>query len=77
MKLSYSKTLLLALLPLAGTSVYAAESIVPANALDDDHAYETVTHTDEKKDGYILGDGWKINGDLRIGYVNYDYSNKP
>lgn len=77
MKLSYSKTLLLALLPVMGTSLYAAESIVPANAVDDDHAYETVTHTDEKKDGYILGDGWKVNGDLRIGYVNYDYSNDP
>jgi len=77
MKLSYSKTLLLALLPIMGTSVYAAEPIVLANAVDEDHAYETVTHTDEKKDGYILGDGWKLNSDLRIGYVNYDYSNSP
>jgi len=77
MKLSYSKTLLLALLPVAGTSLNAAESLVPSNVVEDDHAYETVSHTDQKKDGYILGDGWKVTGDLRIGYVNYDYSNDP
>ena len=76
MKLSYSKTLLLALLPLAGTSLYAAESLAPSEqVVEDDHAYETVSHTDQKKDGYILGDGWKVTGDLRAGYVNYDYSN--
>jgi len=75
MKLSYSKTLLLALLPLAGTSLYAAESLVVSNAVDDDHAYETVSHTDQNKDGYILGEGWKVTGDVRVGYVNYDYSN--
>ena len=76
MKLSYSKTLLLVLLPMAGTSLYAAESLAPsAQVVEDDHAYETVSHTDQKKDGYILGDGWKITGDLRAGYVNYDYSN--
>lgn len=77
MKLSYSKTLLMALFLLVGSSLNAAESLTPANAVEDDHAYETVSHTDEKKDGYILGDGWKINGDLRIGYVDYDYSNSP
>ncbi len=77
MKLSTSKTLLLALLPAMGTSLYAAESLAPANAVDDDHAYETVSHTDQKTDGYILGDGWKVNGDLRAGYVTYDYSNDP
>jgi len=75
MKLSYSKTLLLALLPVVGTSLYAAESLVPSDIPDADHAYETVTHTDEKKDGYLLGDGWKVTGDMRVGYVNYDYSN--
>ena len=77
MKLSYSKTLLLALLPVMGTSVYGAQSLHPTQALDDDHAYETVTHTNENKDGYIVGDGWKITGDMRVGYVNYDYSNSP
>ncbi len=77
MKLSYSKTLLLALIPIVGTSLNAAESLHPEAAVDNDHAYETVTHTDEKKDGYILGDGWKVTGDVRAGYVNYDYSNSP
>ena len=77
MKLSYSKTLLFALLPVMGTSLYASESLHPEGAEDNDHAYETVTHTNEKKDGYILGDGWKVTGDMRVGYVNYDYSNSP
>ena len=77
MKKIYSKTLSLALLPFLGTSLYAAEYLTPANAVEDDHAYETVDHTDDKKDGYLLGEGWKLNGDLRVGYVNYDYSNDP
>ena len=77
MKLSYSKTLLLALLPVVGTALNAAESLVPSDVVEDDHAYETVSHTDQKKDGYILGDGWKVTGDLRAGYVTYDYSNDP
>ena len=74
MKLSYSKILLCALLT---SSLQAAETLHQAQAMDDDHEYETVNHTDQKKDGYILGDGWKINGDLRVGYVDYDYSNSP
>jgi len=77
MKLSYSKTLLLALLPVVGTSLNAAESLVTSDVPDADHAYETVTHTDDKKDGYDLGEGWKVTGDMRVGYVNYDYSNSP
>ena len=77
MKRLTSKSLLLALLPLMGTSLYAAESLTQADVVDDDHAYETVSHTDQKKDGYMLGGGWKVNGDLRIGYVTYDYSNDP
>ena len=72
-----SKTFLYILLPILATSTYATESLVPSNALEDDHAYETVSHTNQKNDGYLLGKGWKINGDLRIGYVNYDYSNNP
>jgi len=77
MKLSYSRTLLIALLPVVGTSLHAAESLVATDVPDADHAYETVTHTDEKKDGYSLGEGWKVTGDMRVGYVNYDYSNSP
>ncbi len=77
MKLSYSNTLLLVLFPVISTSLYAAESLVSSDVPDADHTYETVTHTDEKKDGYVLGDGWKVTGDMRVGYVNYDYSNSP
>ena len=77
MNYTTSKTLFYTLLPLITTSVYAAESLAPSNAVEDDHAYETVSHTDQKNDGYIFEKGWKINGDLRIGYVNYDYSNDP
>ena len=72
-----SKILLYAVLPLFATYTYAAESLVVSNTLEDDHTYETVSHTDQKNDGYLLGKGWKINGDLRVGYVNYDYSNNP
>jgi len=77
MKLSYSKTLLWTLIPIVTISSQAAESLVLTNILDNDHAYETVTHTDQNKDGYILADGWKVTGDIRVGYVNYDYSNDP
>ena len=77
MKSTTSKILLFALFPMMVTSTFGAESLAPSNAVEDDHAYETVSHTDKKKDGYLLGDGWKIHGDLRIGYVNYDYSNDP
>jgi len=77
MKLSYSKTLMLALLPVMGTSLYAANSLYPEGVQENDHAQETVTHTDEKKDGYELAPGWKVTGDMRVGYVNYDYSNSP
>ena len=72
-----SKTLLYTLIPLFVTFPYAAESLVVSNALEDDHAYETVSHTDQKKEGYLLGKEWKINADLRVGYVTYDYSNDP
>lgn len=77
MQLTPTKTFMLALVPMFGISLHAAESLHPTQAVEDDHAYETVDHTDHKKDGYILGDGWKVNGDLRIGYVTYDYSNSP
>jgi hypothetical protein len=76
MKLSYSKVLILAMFPLMGTSLIATESLVhPKEVVSQDHAYETVSHINQEKDGYILGDGWKITGDLRAGYVTYDYSN--
>ena len=48
-----------------------------AATVSDDHAYETVVHVDDKKEGYELADGWKVTGDIRTGYVTYDYSNDP
>jgi len=60
-----------------GSTLYAADSLVPSNVVEDDHAYETVVHVDQKKEGYLLGADWKVTGDLRMGYVLYDYSNDP
>lgn len=80
MRISYSKlTVALLFVTSVSTSLYASETIVNTKneTVDDDHAYETVTHEDEKKDGYDLGNGWKATGDLRAGYLNYDYSNPP
>lgn len=77
MKITYPKTLLLSLLSIMGTSVYAANSLHPEGAEENNHAYEPVTHTDNEKDGYELAPGWKVTGDMRVGYVNYDYSNSP
>ena len=77
MKLSYAKTLLLTLLPVMGTSLNAANSLHPEGVVENDHSYETVTHTDNKKEGYEVAPGWKVTGDMRVGYVNYDYSNSP
>jgi len=69
--------MLLAAIPMSITSLTASESLVPSNAVEDDHAYETVIHYDQKLKGYVIGEGWKITGDLRTGYVSYDYSNDP
>jgi len=61
------------------TSAFASESLTGTQnaTVSDDHAYETVVHVDEKKEGYEVADGWKITGDVRTGYVTYDYSNDP
>jgi hypothetical protein len=77
---SYAKSTVILLFTSAVTSPLVASETInfTQNAtIDDDHAYETVSHVDEKKEGYTLGDGWKITGDMRMGYVDYDYSNSP
>lgn len=78
MKFSYSKILLIALFPLVGTSLMATEKMYESNneTLDSDHAYEPVQPTD-KTEGLTLADSWKVTGDIRMGYVDYDYSNSP
>ena len=78
MKLSYSKILLAALVPLMGTSLMATERLDAShnNTVVDDHAYEPVQPTD-KQEGIDIGNGWIISGDERAGYVNYNYGNSP
>jgi hypothetical protein len=80
MKITYSKVVLSLLFSSAlSVSAFSAETLhtVSENVVDSDHAYETVVHEDEKKEGIDLGDGWIVTGDIRTGYVNYDYSNSP
>lgn len=80
MKITTSKVVLSLLFSSAvSMSAFAAETLTESpNVIDADHAYETVIHEDEEKEGLgLLGDGWKITGDIRMGYVNYDYSNSP
>jgi len=69
--------LLSTLSAVASAYLHAAESLVPNSVVDDDHAYESVIHYDEALKGYVIGEGWKITGDIRMGYVDYDYSNPP
>ncbi len=78
MKISTSKVLLLTLFPLMGTPLLASEKLDASQneTLDSDHAYEKVQPT-EKTEGVAVSDGWKVTGDIRAGYVNYDYSNSP
>ena len=79
MRNSSIKLSLAALFALGSTSLYAAETFNDSEsvAVDDDHAYETVVHVDDDKKGFELPDGWKITGDIRAGYVRYDYDNPP
>ena len=56
--------------------LWGAESVIPSNVVEDDHGYETVFHQDNKPEGYVFK-GWKVSGDLRMGYLRYDYSNDP
>jgi len=70
MKISTSKVALSLLFSSSlSVSTFAAEKINTenANVVDSDHAYETVVHVDEKKEGVVLGEGWKVTGDLRVG----------
>ena len=80
MKYTYSHIAVTLLFATALTGTLGASEKIDntQNAtVDDDHAYETVSHLDEPKEGYTFGDGWKVTGDMRAGYVDYDYSNSP
>ncbi len=81
MQFMYSKVAAAVLLSVSvGTSsLMASQKLVDSesNVTDDDHAYETVTHEDTHSGGLQFGNGWKVSGDIRAGYLNYDYSNAP
>ena len=61
------------------STLCASESIdiTRNNTVDDDHAYETVTHINDKKSGSVSGEEWSVTGDIRGGYLYYDYANSP
>jgi hypothetical protein len=64
---------------LLSSEIYASECIGDAHtvSVENDHAYETVVHVDDILEGFTLPSGWKVTGDIRSGYVTYDYSNDP
>lgn len=43
-------------------------------SLSQDHTFEKDT---SKKQGIEIVDGWEVSGDIRAGWVQYDYQNKP
>ncbi len=45
-----------------------------AGTLSQDHTYEPTEHVNK---GINLGSGWLFSGDIRTGWVQYDYQNPP
>jgi len=77
MKRTSAKRILLSLCALTVSTMAAEQLDATKNAtVDDDHAYEPVQHT-KKATSTEEDNAWKITGDIRAGYVNYDYSNSP
>ena len=75
MKLSGSFAAI-ALLVSTSTGVMASEKpdASEAGTLSQDHAYEPPVHVNH---GLNIGAGWLISGDLRTGWLQYDYGNPP
>ena len=71
------KLSLAALLALAALSAQAGDAVLtPEGVVDDDHAYEPLLN--RRPEGIFLSDTeWKVSGDIRAGWVQYDYSNPP
>ena len=67
-KISYS----LIALSLLSSSLLAETSL--DNSLSEDHTYEKEV---QKTQGIEIVDGWEFSGDIRAGWVQYDYQNKP
>ncbi|MBL0707744.1 MAG: hypothetical protein JJW00_01705 [Sulfurimonas sp.] len=57
---------------LLSSSIYASKDL--DDSLSQDHTYEKDA---QAKDGLDLGNGWKLFGDIRAGWVGYDYDNAP
>jgi hypothetical protein len=66
-----------AVLLFACSPVLAAENYEPMwdYTEDPDHVYEPVQH--QESGGVNFFKGWKFSGDIRTGWVSYDYSNSP
>lgn len=57
-------------------SLYASEQMATtsANVVHEDHSYEPILN--RKPEGIFIYDTeWKVSGDMRAGWVDYDYSN--
>ena len=55
------------------SSSLSAQTIL-APSLSQDHTFEKNT---PKSQGIEIVDGWEISGDIRAGWIQYDYQNKP
>ena len=66
-------------LSLSTISLTASQKLIvtKSDLTDEDHPYETVVHEERTSNGNIREGGWKLSGDIRAGYLNYDYSNAP
>jgi len=67
-KISYSFIVLSVL----SISVFADTDL--KSSLSQDHTYEKEV---KKTRGIELVDGWEFSGDIRVGWLQYDYGNKP
>ncbi|WP_456450197.1 hypothetical protein [Hydrogenimonas sp.] len=64
-------TLLVGLMAQAGDGVLA-----PSGVVDDDRPYDPILN--RRPEGVFLMDtDWKVSGDMRAGWVQYDYDNPP
>ncbi len=72
MKIKKLSLSILASVLLYSTSSFAHTNLTPG--LSEDHTFEKVS---DKEQGIYLVDGWTFLGDIRAGWVQYDYGNAP
>ena len=66
----------LLIIPALSSSIYSADALaILDNVTSSNYAYEPIQQTSNPK-GFDFS-GWKFAGDLRGGYVRYDYDNPP